>query len=298
MTLDALFFQLKHGYILDNKTDANGQFVSKGGSSGEKEEEPKKKGVAAKLRKDFDENTKKYLNTDFKNASTGIAARFSTESQKELKSRTVNSKENGFTLQEHFEMANQIKKLFENADLIKEHPDGKHGEKNVKIKRFLSKPTKLKSGKTAQACITVKYSIDKNKHLVYSLEAMDIKNALEKTRAKGQPKNSVCPHDNTVTRDGLKINRYVAQDKFKDGTQYDALITAKETIENGQRLYSLELDEINHASKRFETIDKSIKKDFPAVTGQKDETRTRQGTPATGSLNNTITHDNTKNQIT
>ncbi len=53
----------------------------------------------------------------------------------------------------------------------------------------------------------MKYSIDKNKHLVYSLEAMDIKNALEKTRAKGQPKKSVCPHANIVTRDGLKINR-------------------------------------------------------------------------------------------
>lgn len=118
MTLDALFFQLKYGYILDSKTDANGaehgnngQFVSKGGNGGKSKEEQKKLGVAAKLRKDFDENTKKYLNTDFKNASTGIAARFSTESQRELKSRTVNSKDNGFTLQEHFEMANQIKEL-------------------------------------------------------------------------------------------------------------------------------------------------------------------------------------------
>ncbi len=58
MTLDALFFQLKHGYILDNKTDANGaehgnngQFVSKGGSSGEKKEEPKKKGALKVLSK-------------------------------------------------------------------------------------------------------------------------------------------------------------------------------------------------------------------------------------------------------
>lgn len=212
MTLDTLFFQLKHGYILDNKTDANGaehggngQFVSKGGSSGEKKEEPKKLGVAAKLRKDFDENTKKYLNTDFKNASTGINARFSTESQKELRSMTIDSKKNGFTLQEHFEMANQIKKLFENADLIKEHPDGKHGDKNVRIKRFLSKAVKLKSGKIAQACITVKYTIDKNKHLVYSLEAMGIKNALEKTRAKGQDHKGDLPNNPTITHDSTKI---------------------------------------------------------------------------------------------
>ncbi len=58
MTLTALFLQVKYGYTLDNKTDANGaehgnngQFVSKGGNSGEKKEEPKKKGVAAKLRR-------------------------------------------------------------------------------------------------------------------------------------------------------------------------------------------------------------------------------------------------------
>ena len=45
-TLDDLLFYLKHGYTLDNKTDSNGaehgnngQFVSKGGSSGEKKTE-------------------------------------------------------------------------------------------------------------------------------------------------------------------------------------------------------------------------------------------------------------------
>ena len=213
MTLDALFSQIKHVYILDNKTDengaehgGNGQFVSKGGNSGENKEEPKKLGVAAKLRKEFDENTKKYLNTNFKNASTGISADFSTESQKELRSMTTDSKKNGFTLQEHFEMANQIKELFENADLIKEHPDGKHGDKNVRIKRFLSKPVKLKSGKIAQACITVKYTIDKNKHTVYSLEAMDIKNALEKTRAKGQDHKGDLPNNNTIPHDSSEIN--------------------------------------------------------------------------------------------
>ena len=50
MTLNALFLQAKYGYILDNKTDANGaehgnngQFVSKGGNGGEKKEETKKK---------------------------------------------------------------------------------------------------------------------------------------------------------------------------------------------------------------------------------------------------------------
>ena len=248
MTLDALFFQLKHGYILDNKTDANGaehggngQFVSKGGSSGEKKEEPKK--TNDEYRNEIKQTLSKSLNKDLSNKASGTTAKLSIKGLNKMTSGVAIKKsiDNGFTPQEHFEAVKNIVKLFENAELIKTHKDLKHGVES------------------------------------------------------------------------LKINRYVAQDKFKDGTQYDALITAKETIENGQRLYSLELDEINHASKRFETTDKNIKKGvpqrcghlkstsaqdtqkgFPAVTGQKDETRTRQGTPATGSLNNTITHDSTK----
>lgn len=211
MTLERQFKSLKqYGYVVDNKTDANGnehsgtdgRFVSKGE---EESKNNKTKGVAARLRDEFTENTKKYLNQDFSNKATGISARFSKESQKEIKSRVDNSKSNGFTIQEHFEVANQIKELFENATLEKEHEDTKHMEKNVRIERFLSQPVKLKSGKNVRACITVKHSIDKNGRIVYSLEAMDIKNALEKTRAKGQPKDSVCPHTNTITHDTAEV---------------------------------------------------------------------------------------------
>lgn len=210
MTLAEQFISIKkYGYVLDNKTDANGmehsgangQFIEKGGNG----EALKKKGVAARLRDEFTENTKKYLDKDFSNKATGISARFSKESQKEIKSRVDNSKENGFTIQEHFEVANQIKELFENATLEKEHADTKHGEKNVRIERFLSQPVKLKSGKTVRACITVKHSLDKNGRNIYSLEAMDIKNALEKTRAKGQPKDSDCPRIVTITHDTAEV---------------------------------------------------------------------------------------------
>ena len=57
MTLTDLFFQMKHGYILDNKTDANGaehgtngQFVSKGGNSGESKKTRKKDTSTAKAK--------------------------------------------------------------------------------------------------------------------------------------------------------------------------------------------------------------------------------------------------------
>lgn len=170
--------------------------VSHGGSAGT--EPTKKKGVAARLRDEFNANTNKYLNTDFTNKSTGISARFSNESQREIRSNLNDSKKNGFTLQEHFEAANQIKELFENATLEKTHDDTKHGDKDVKIERFLSKEIILKSGKRAQVCITIKHTLSKNGRLLYSIEAMDIKNALEKTRAKGQDHKGDLSNNQTI----------------------------------------------------------------------------------------------------
>ena len=72
----------------------------------------------------------------------------------------------------------------------------------------------------------------------------------------------------------LAINRFVAQGKTKDGKDYDALITVKETIENGRRIYSLELDKIDRASLRW------------AVN--KDETPSSQGRAPTGSSSSTL----------
>ena len=142
-------------------------------------------GVAKQLREKFNSITNEYLGTKFVNKKTGIQAEFSTTSQKELRSRLENSKRNGFTIQEHFELANKIKELFENASLEKKHKDNKNNDENVNIERFLSEPVVLSTGKKVQACITVKHILNKDGHYVYSLETMDIKNALEKTRAKG-----------------------------------------------------------------------------------------------------------------
>lgn len=145
------------------------------------------------------------MNTDFRNKATGISASFTGKSQKELRSRTINTKENGFTLQEHFEAANQIKELFENSELIKEHKDLKHNDENLRIERFLSQTIKLKSGKEARACITVKHTLNVNGRLVYSLEAMDIKNALAKTRAKGQDHKGDSSSNSNITDNAPEV---------------------------------------------------------------------------------------------
>ena len=76
------------------------------------------------------------------------------------------------------------------------------------------------------------------------------------------------------------IRRFVAQDELKDGTKYDALITAKETIEHGRRIYSLELEELNKASLRWMVND--------------DGTLTDKDEPSTGSPNNIVTQKHEK----
>ena len=73
----------------------------------------------------------------------------------------------------------------------------------------------------------------------------------------------------------VQIKRFVAQDKMKDGTNYDALITVKESVEHGHRIYSLELDEINKAALRWTVND--------------DGTLTPEDKPSTGNLQNNIT---------
>ena len=41
---------------------------------------------------------------------------------------------------------------------------------------------------------------------------------------------------------------------MKNGKKADVLITVKESLANGHRIYSIELDEINKASERFEGL--------------------------------------------
>lgn len=79
-------------------------------------------------------------------------------------------------------------------------------KKDLRIERFLSKEITLKSGKKARVCITVKHSLDKNGRLIYSIEAMDIKNALEKTRAKGQPSSGLSNNSN-IAQDYTVVNK-------------------------------------------------------------------------------------------
>lgn len=80
----------------------------------------------------------------------------------------------------------------------------------------------------------------------------------------------------------VTMKRFVAQDKMKDGTPFDALITLKETVEHGHRIYSLELDEINKAALRWTVND--------------DGTLTPESEPSTGNPKSTITDEPPKSK--
>ena len=117
-----------------------------------------------------------------KNISTGIEANLSKKSLDKMTSAKAleKSKNNGFTLDEHFELAAKIKPLYESAILVTAHGNLKNpADPNVvSIKRFVSAAI-LKNGKKADVLITVKESLA-NGHRIYSIELDEINKASER----------------------------------------------------------------------------------------------------------------------
>ena len=59
----------------------------------------------------------------------------------------------------------------------------------------------------------------------------------------------------------VSIKRFVSAAILQSGKKADVLITVKESQVNGHRIYSIELDEINKASERFEGLSDAAEKD-------------------------------------
>lgn len=157
----------------------------------------KKEGYVHRKRLELLEKLKPYLGK-IKNIKTGIIANLSKKSVDKMTSAKAleKSKNNGFTVNEHFEIAEQIKTLYENADLVYKH---------------------------------------------------------------GNLKN---PSDPNV----VSIKRFVIGTSLKSGTAVDVLITVKESLANGNKIYSIELDEINKASERFRGLSDAAEKSADRAT--------------------------------
>ena len=140
-----------------------------------------KKGYANYRRAALFEKLKTSLGP-IKNISTGISAILSKKSLEKMTSAKAieKSKANGFSLDEHFEIAEDIIALFKKARLIMSHADLKNpNDPNIiSIKRFAS-DAELKSGKASEVLLTVKESVS-NGHHIYSIELFRINKASEK----------------------------------------------------------------------------------------------------------------------
>lgn len=155
---------------------SNGQFVSKG-NGGEKGDGQSEKKRNDEYRKEIKEKLKNSMGKDLPNDATGITASISSEGLNKMMSGKAIQKsfDNGFSSAEHFEAVGRIVELYKKARLVVAHPDEKHGDPNVNIKRFVSQD-KLKSDKPIDALITVKESYE-NGHRIYSLELDEINKA-------------------------------------------------------------------------------------------------------------------------
>ena len=134
----------------------------------------KKQGYTKILRTQLKNTLRKQFGLH-KNKQTGIEANLSGNSVDKMGSDKAieKSKNNGFSLDEHFEVANKIVELYENAALVEVSSD-RNGSENLKsIKRFDSAIT-LQNGKNSIAHITVKESVQ-NGHKIYSVEVMELK---------------------------------------------------------------------------------------------------------------------------
>ena len=145
----------------------------------------KKQGYTKILRTQLKNTLRKQFGLH-KNKQTGIEANLSGNSVDKMGSDKAieKSKNNGFTVDEHFEVANKIVELYENAALVEVSSD-RNGSENLKsIKRFDSAIT-LQNGKNSIAHITVKESVQ-NGHKIYSVEVMELKkNTADKNAAAG-----------------------------------------------------------------------------------------------------------------
>lgn len=146
------------------------------------------------------------------NISTGIEANLSKKSLDKMTSAKAleKSKANGFTLNEHFELAAKIKPLYESAILVASHGNLKNPKDPnvISIKRFVAAAI-LKSGKKADVLITVKESIA-NGHKIYSIELDEINKASERFQglsdaAETANRATKTPHvDNSIIADSAE----------------------------------------------------------------------------------------------
>jgi hypothetical protein len=108
----------------------------------------------------------------FTNLDSNIKARFSKNTVSKISSDKAITKSvvNGFSVEEHFEAAENIKQIFEMADYIDSFPD-KKGDPNIVAIHRLQKDIELSNSKKCVAYITLK-EVVKDGNRIYTQELL------------------------------------------------------------------------------------------------------------------------------
>ncbi len=127
----------------------------------------------ATLRTDLKEALSPYLNKEIVNKATGITAQISTTGLNKIASKKAIDKSvaNGFSRDEHFKVAQDLKKLFENATKKESYADKKQSNDVMAMHRFFAEI--IINNKQAQAKMTLKESIEHGNR-IYSLELEEL----------------------------------------------------------------------------------------------------------------------------
>ena len=133
----------------------------------------KAKGIA-ELRKDLKQALEPSLNKEIVNKEQGLSGVITTEEVKKIMSKKAMDKSivNGFTRDEHIEVAKHIEKLFTESKLLRSHKDYKENPNILQVHRFI-KDIEV-NGKEANALITLFEKIQgKNKIYTIELESLE-----------------------------------------------------------------------------------------------------------------------------
>lgn len=222
-------------------------------------ETQKNQGYTSKLRTELKENLRASFGLH-KNKKTGIEARLSGDSVNKMSSEKAieKSKANGFTVEEHFEVANKIVELYENADLVETRPDKKGSENLLSIKRFDCN-TKLSNGKEAIAHITVKES-RQDGHKIYSVEVMDLEQKKSRSQTNGagvwrSQKSGTPTSDSNIPQSSEKSSRKPKtladiREKYQKSRSIegdeDEIYVGKETVKGKWKLVEADAPSASH----------------------------------------------------
>ena len=163
------------------------------------------KGIA-ELRKDLKAALEPYKSTPITNKETGLQGVITTDEINKIASKKAVDKSvaNGFTRDEHFTAAQDLKNLFENSKLKESHADNKHRE-NIKVHRFI-KDLHI-NDKPAQAKITLFEKIEgKNRIYTLELESLNKPDSLSvsvpntESAAKAQSVATAHPETTTIAK--------------------------------------------------------------------------------------------------